>query len=177
MSVWNLHDRKLMNGRVNDGDLLVFYHFSSLDMNDPLIMSKHDRSFTLDTRPDLKQLFHDYRQAVKENGYDHFRKIRYSYDYLQDGRKISMVERRLYAAVSHDYPNAFATPGDRLYAVMKEKRRAAGRITACAGRRTTRLFKYLLTIFFRAVGPVRYSSVMQKLQGINRLRNHSFLLD
>lgn len=178
MSVWNLHDRELRNGQVNGVEPLVFYHFSSIDMHDPDIISRHDTSLRLTDRQDLAELFRAYRQTVQENGYDYFRSLPYSYDYFLDGRKINVLERQLYASVSNDYSDPFSTPSRQFMSVLRQKRRSMRK----AGSRVNHaFFKRIamsgMRMVFKLSGPERYIKITQFMRGKDKLRGHAFLLD
>jgi hypothetical protein len=79
MAIWNLHERKIKNylpdGKVEleNGEPLVFYHFSKWDYFDPDVLSKGFYFFNFDNRPDLVPLFKEYYSRLNENGYDKFR--------------------------------------------------------------------------------------------------------
>jgi hypothetical protein len=178
MSVWNLHDRVLINGRVNGVEPLVFYHFSSIDMNDPDIISKHDKTLKLKDRPDLIDLVRSYREKIKHNGYDYFRMLPYTYDYFSDGRKIDLLERRLYSAVSENYPDPFSTPSNKFYAELKKKRRL-GTVTNCVRNQILieRIEKLFMKTIFGIFGAKQYAKIMQYFNVGDRLRSHTFLLD
>ncbi len=177
MSVWNLHDRTLIDNRVNGVEPLVFYHFSSIDMNNRSVLSKHDASMTLERRPDLTALFDGYRSAVNSNGYEYFRRLRYSYDCFSDGRRITLLERRLYAAVSDHFSDPFACSGRRFSKELSK----AGRLRSHSPKRdeklTKRIVKAGLRTIFKVFGPARYARLVQSFRGLDRLRNHVFLVD
>jgi hypothetical protein len=178
MCVWNLHDRVLIDGRVNGVEPLVFYHFSSIDMNDPEIISKHDMTLKLKDRPDLIDLARSYRERVQHNGYDHFHGLPYTYDYFSEGRKIDLLERRLYSAVSENFPDPFSTPSNEFYAELKKKRRS-GTVTSCVRNQVLieRIAKAVLKTTFKIVGAKQYADIMRWFNVAGRLRNHTFLLD
>jgi hypothetical protein len=178
MCVWNLHDRALMKDRVNGAEPLVFYHFSGIDMKDPGIISKHDRTLKLKDRPDLIDLVGSYREKIKHNGYDHFHGLPYTYDYFSDGRRIDLLERRLYSAVSDNYPDPFSTPSNEFYAELRKKRRS-GTVTNCARNQILieRIAKPVLKTVFKIVGAKQYAAIIRWFNVAGRWRNHTFLLD
>lgn len=178
MSVWNLHDRVLINDCVNGAEPLVFYHFSSIDMNDPEIISRHDKTLKLKDRPDLVDLLRSYREKIKRNGHDYFRTLPYTYDYFSDGRKIDLVERRLYSAVSENYPDPFSTPSHKFYAELRMKRRS-GTITKPVRNQNLieRIAKLVMKSIFKIVGAKQYAKIMQHFNVGNGLRSQTFLLD
>ena len=72
MAYWNLHERSLTHSGENytvlnptNGETpLRFYHFSGVVVDDETVLSKHTDRFTLAERPDIQQLFADYKAAV-----------------------------------------------------------------------------------------------------------------
>lgn len=178
MAAWNLHDRVLINNNVNGVEPLVFYHFSSIDMNDREIISKHDKTLKLKDRSDLIDLFNSYREKVNNNGYDYFHKLPYSFDYFSDGRKINLLERRLYAAVANNFSNPFNTPGDHFYTVLKIKRKSNRKVY---NRRNdsliNRLLMLCLKIIFKLLGARRYANLVMSSKYLDRLRLHTFLIE
>src|SRR6266571_6360939 len=69
MSYWNLHERVLINYRVNNSEQLCFYHFSGICFDDLNSISKYQNRYTLLQRPELTDLFELYRDKVLANGY------------------------------------------------------------------------------------------------------------
>ena len=61
---WNLHERyyQVIDNRfyVNKVHPLIFFHFSSFNLNDINSLAKNGTRYTLKDRPDLKKLFEDY---------------------------------------------------------------------------------------------------------------------
>jgi hypothetical protein len=82
ISYWNLHERNFTfeNGKyfVN-GQPLVFYHFSGINIKDPQNISRWQDRFDLDNRPDLVEIFKSYRTQLAKNENDYFRNIRCFY--------------------------------------------------------------------------------------------------
>lgn len=178
MAVWNLHDRVLINNRVNGVEPLVFYHFSSIDMIDPEIISKHDKTLKLKDRPDLIDLFHSYREKVNNNGYDYFCKLPYSFDYFNDGLKINLLDRRLYAAVANNYSNPFNTPGDSFYSVLKMKMQSNKKVNNIRNDSLiNRILMLCLKTIFKLLGARRYTNLVLSSKYLDRLRLHTFLIE
>ena len=97
---WNLSHRKwTMNDDkkwfFNDKPL-VFFHFSGLNPENITQISKYQDRFNTENIGELKILFAEYAAAVLKNGYGKFRKIKYAYNYFDDGTFISDVLRKLY---------------------------------------------------------------------------------
>lgn len=178
MAVWNLHARKLNNDRVNGTDLLVFYHFSSININDPDRLSKHDATLSFRDRPDLIDLFHAYREKVKGNDHAYFSRLPYSYDFFNDGRRITLLERRLFAAVAKNLPDPFGTPGNRFYATVREHRRSESTSDSRQNDAWMVTFaKSCIRILFRLMGAKKYSALVRFFRNTDSFRQHTFLLD
>lgn len=96
MAYWNLHERKLDGHFVNGKEPLIFFHFSGFVTNDINAISKYQNRYTLETRPDLKVLFENYREAVIGvlSGLKNLPK--YKYNYYSDDKSISLLARRCY---------------------------------------------------------------------------------
>ncbi len=88
MAHWNLHERTLSkeNGAyfVN-GQPLVFYHFSHYSPANPDIIAGHHNRFSFETRPDLKEIYEQYKNALINNNYFKLRNI--SCFYLNNEKK------------------------------------------------------------------------------------------
>ncbi len=82
ISYWNLHERNFTseNGKyfVN-GQPLVFYHFSGINIKDPQNISRWQDRFDLNNRPDLIEIFKNYRAQLEVNENDYFKSIRCFY--------------------------------------------------------------------------------------------------
>jgi len=127
MAYWNLHERVLSldpNGRlvVNATEPLVFFHFSTIDPTNPTQVTKIPLNrFTLETRPDLRDLFYNYTQALLANGQTGFSSIECVFSSL---RKTYLEER----AASEQRTRLRGAPvAYRLYLAAKWIRHAAGR--------------------------------------------------
>lgn len=178
MAVWNLHDRVLINNRVNGVEPLVFYHFSSIDMIDPEIISKHDKTLKLKDRPDLIDLFHSYREKVNNNGYNYFHKLPYTFDYFDDGHKINLLDRRLYAAVANNYSNPFNTPSHSFYTILKMKMQSNKKVNNIRNDSLiNRILMLCLKTVFKLLGARRYTNLVLYSKYLDRLRLHTFLIE
>ncbi|GAB1309293.1 hypothetical protein KH5_19760 [Urechidicola sp. KH5] len=84
MAPWNLHERNIVEHtddviKLNDGNDLVFYHFSKITLDDENISREFNR-FKLSDLPLLKQLYMGYYEALKGSKYEEFKKINIAYD-------------------------------------------------------------------------------------------------
>ncbi len=82
VAYWNLHERTLefKDGKYfSNGVPLVFFHYSGINMKDPVNISRWQNRFDLSNRPDLVELFANYRKMIFANNYDYLRTIRCFY--------------------------------------------------------------------------------------------------
>lgn len=110
ISYWNLHERTVTQEGQNyfvNGVPLIFYHFSSLNVNDPINISRWQDRFDLNNRPDLLDLYNKYRAQLKKHEHDYFKTIRCFYlKPVAQTPKKSLVKRAL-TSVSYRIYNFF----------------------------------------------------------------------
>ncbi len=74
---WNLHERAFTfennNFKVNNGNTLIFFHYSGYDPAKPDILSKYQDRFKLADRPDLTSLFKIYKESLLKLGNGYYR--------------------------------------------------------------------------------------------------------
>jgi hypothetical protein len=99
ISYWNLHERQLThkNGKYySNGEPLVFYHYSGINIADPTNISRWQDRFDLNNRPDLVDIFKNYRIQLKDNHNDYFKTVRCFYlKPIPPAPKKSMIKRVL----------------------------------------------------------------------------------
>ena len=84
MAYWNLFERQLTqrDGKffVNEKFPLVFFHFSSFDVANPVGIIKRNQDYvlTFSERPELRPLFDDYARRVVARGHARFSPLQYS---------------------------------------------------------------------------------------------------
>lgn len=74
MGYWNLNERSLnmdLHGKyiVNNSHQLIFFHFSGYNPGKPEVLSKWS-AYSFSQRPDLIDIFSNYRKEVFRNGYE-----------------------------------------------------------------------------------------------------------
>ena len=173
VSVWNLHERTLSGLSVNGNQPLVFYHFSSIDINNDSIISKHVKNYSFEQYPALVDIFTNYRSRVKANGYSHFVKIPYSYGFFSGGHPIDLLERRLYAMVAERYGDPFESNQKTFYKNIKQY---AHDVRFQPPVQNLPLLIKIAPWIFRFIGPERYRRFVTLLAKAALLRNHTFLL-
>jgi hypothetical protein len=101
MAFWNLHERHLTseNGilMVNQSNLLEFFHFSGISVDGGDQLSRRKNPFTLVNRPDLRQIFEDYRARLIQEGFREFKTRKYAFGMFENGQYINRLTRTLYA--------------------------------------------------------------------------------
>jgi hypothetical protein len=188
MAYWNLHERRLSNKgdrwQVNESSPLVFFHFSGIDVNNNgEQISKHQNRFTLRDRPDMAQLFYQYKQMVLNNGFEALtRNYSYAYGSYSNGRPISALARRMFAAY---YPrfsgrNPFAAEGD--FYKWANRKGLIGKLQTVKSYNTLNYDKtdYRLQVIhtglrwlIKIVGVEKYTLLMQYLGFISILRRQT----
>ncbi|MDB5799502.1 MAG: glycosyl transferase group 1 [Rhodocyclales bacterium] len=99
VAYWNLGQREFSRHAASDeilvnGQPLVFFHFSGLELQKPQTVSKHQNRFTLKSlTPSVRTLIEDYVRAVIANGADSYGRLEYGFDRYSDGSRISAAER------------------------------------------------------------------------------------
>ena len=184
MAYWNLHERTL-NGDTVDGNPLIFFHFSGLDVSDPASLSANTNRFTLAGRPDLTHLFAAYKSAVLANTDSALQSLPYGFDHFSDGTAINRLTRRLYAGnLSHfTAADPFAATGEvfrfarsnNLLAGKAAPLKAGWRQFSATDRRVEAVHR-LLRLVLRILGPNRYDMLMRYLAHITVLRHQAVFL-
>ena len=105
MAYWNLHERSLEKlpeyWLVNGRDKLVFFHFSGITVDGvDTEISRHQNRFTLESLPDLTELFLVYRQALRSAMGGKKDEYQYSYGCFSNETPISLFARRIFAEIS-----------------------------------------------------------------------------
>jgi hypothetical protein len=116
MAYWNLHERLLENSegifKVQPcGMPLAFFHFSGFDPSDlnkifkyvprnPVDNHHLKKSFSLDSRNDLLEIFNLYRELLNNANFEKYSKIPYAYSKYSNGEEISQLERSIFYKIS-----------------------------------------------------------------------------
>jgi len=99
VAYWNLHYRHLSKRNqhwyVNGNVPLIFFHFSGIHPEDIESISKYQNRYTLSSRPDLVEIFAEYRDQLVANGYTEGHPYRYRYDYFDNGQGIPDIARKM----------------------------------------------------------------------------------
>jgi len=110
MAYWNLHNRSLKNGLVNNKFPLVFFHFSGLVLHDIENISKYQNRFSLKVRPDLAPLFVDYKAMLLSFKDPEIENINYQFNYYSNKKEITLLERRIFFWNFDKFKSPFESP-------------------------------------------------------------------
>jgi glycosyltransferase involved in cell wall biosynthesis len=98
VAYWNLAHRRVQrreDGRWDvDGQPLVFYHFSGIDVGDPAMFSRHQNRFTSAELGPVGALCAEYRELVRAAGWEQCRAMPYAFGRFANGRPIEDAMRR-----------------------------------------------------------------------------------
>lgn len=182
MAYWNLHERTLDGMVVNGESPLIFYHFSGINIDDLNALSKHQSEWTLDLRPDLCEIFEIYRERLIANGHSDARRFRYAFDTYDNGKKIGIFARRLYAEFADHYPEPFSTAPNSYYRMLAQN----GMLETCnftipsGDKPETRKQADKINLLFRfarvVLGVDRYIGLVKYLNYVSVLRRQGFLI-
>jgi hypothetical protein len=189
MAFWNLHERVL--SKDDDGYLvnrryrLVFFHFSSFDLKNPIIISTRPHEWQLTGRDDLSEICNTYAERLKrfDNGFSF---IKYGFDYMSDGSYISPTLRRAFAAVADELDsktNPFDSKGviERFissnYLAEKNKNiyRAAGVADIATHSWKFKIIYFFLRIILRIIGPNEFYNLSRLFVYLSSYRQNRAL--
>ena len=114
VAYWNLKERnvEIKNGKIfSNSKPLYFFHFSGFIPENIERVSKHQNRFSLSDLESVRSLFELYRDLLVENGYLEVKKLKFKYDYFDNGIKIPQFARNVYRNIQNKekYGNPFST--------------------------------------------------------------------
>ncbi len=187
VAYWNLYERKIakVRGRylVNDTEPLVFYHFSGFSLNNPTVISDKLKSkLLLESRPDLLEIYSQYRKSVLEHVVTGRYEDSYYYSTFSDGTAIPDIARRIYASLlERGEVSSKDNPFDKQGAYFRyvKSRRLVGKLngkTSGPGgyRRdaaSLSVANWMFRLALRVLGAGRYTLVLRYLSFLAILRN------
>ena len=183
MAYWNLHERVMVNNKVNDKYELVFFHFSGFVHKDIHCISKYQNRFTLTQRPDLIPYFEEYQKQLELISKTIPHRQPYQFLYYKTGQSISLLARRFYFWNRNTLENPFKSLEAELRfleilkanAIREEKINSGisepNKINSYA-----RILNRFLRIIQRMVGPNRYASLCRYFAYVSSLNNNRFLM-
>ncbi|MFC6645654.1 group 1 glycosyl transferase [Granulicella cerasi] len=195
MAYWNIHERGIqttaegyMVENANTAPVpLRFFHFSGIVVTDESVLSKHTNRYTLASRPDLTQLFADYKAAVRAEkaAASAAESLPYGFDALSDGTTITRLARRIYAAHQKHFVGTDPFDANGPFAKFAKQQKLVAGVVAPAketwkdfnprDRRVDTVHK-LFGWALKLVGPHKYELLMRYFGHISILRNQSVFL-
>jgi hypothetical protein len=187
---WNLIERPLtlLNSKYYAGpDPLIFFHFSGFDFKGDLF----NKSVPLELQktyssPLLANFAREYRQAVRDNGYEVCIKFPYTFGSFDNGMPISKPHRRLYREyVKH---NAVLNPSstqEPFYLRLRDANLLDSSAAASANypkatvsnlTRKLKIIGFVMRLFVWTFGFRRYAQLVKLFGYLGRFENHNFLL-
>ena len=189
VAYWNLHERvieKVQTCWIVNGDApLIFFHFSGISVDGGQRISKHTDQFDLVSRPDLAELFTDYRRHLIANGIREMSRYRYAFGYYNNGELINKIQRAAFAANLDRFSssNPFNAAGpfykwakSRHLQSSQDSSGKYGRKAYSTSDPKVRLINLIIRLSLRVLGPDRYTILMKYLEYASLLRNQRDIL-
>lgn len=183
VAYWNLHERSIkLEGGIwfVDNQPLVFFHFSGVNVDGGSRISKFTDQFTLENRPELKELFLEYRECLVAHGIRETSRFSYAFGKFENGQNINRLTRALYAANLDKFGNEDPfKASSSLYKWAKEAHILGSKETADLFTSTSypktdprlTIIHFLLRQILHLVGPDSYTMLMKYLSYVSVLRN------
>jgi hypothetical protein len=148
-------------------------------------VSKHQREYDLANRPDLAELFAEYRRRLADNGAGASKtSAAYGFARYSNGERITPLARRIYAVRHEQFGGADPfDAGGPFYRWARARRLTAGRERNGGrgqGKSEVGKARYIEASFrliLRLVGPDRYKALMDYLSWLCVLRNQKNLFE
>jgi len=190
---WNMHQRKLSKEHglymINNRPLL-FFHFSGFDPLNPNEISRtHGRgAVTLESRPEYRDLFVDYRKKLLGNQADSIINS-FAYSKFENGVQIYGFQRRIYRKLIEQhlaYENPFSIAPQSYYRLLdangmliKEKNtRGEFRKSNIPGAENKlRMIKKGMLLLKKLIGIRYYHLLLKILKDLSRPEEQTFLLE
>lgn len=176
VAYWNLHERIFEKAPtswvVNRKAPLIFYHFSGISVDGGDRISKYADQFDLTARPDLAELFAEYRERLGTHGIRDFGRYPYAFGYFNNGELVNKLQRAAYAANLDRF--SLADPFDAtgpFYAWarknhLQDRQDTAGNFNRQTYNRRDKRVRYvnrMLRLALRLLGADRYTILMKYL--------------
>jgi hypothetical protein len=189
VAYWNVHERILKPaGRswvVNEAVPLIFFHFSGIYLDGNRRITRYANQFTLDSRPDLEELFLEYRDRLSRNGIQGARQHRYAFGCYSNGVTINRIQRAAFAGNLDAFSGA--NPFDENGSFYKWAKRnhlqtgedsvnRFGRNAYTSTDTRVRIINTILRLALRLLGADRYTILMKYFEYASVLRNQKDVL-
>ena len=189
VAYWNVHERVLRHDGpswiVNEGVPLIFFHFSGIYLDGNRRISRHSNQFTFDSRPDLEDLFLEYRDRLSRNGIQHAGHHPYAFGSYTNGVTINRIQRAAYAGNLDTFSGA--NPFDEHGSFYRWAKRnhlhsgedsvnKFGRNAYISTDTRIRVINTILRLALRLLGADRYTILMKYFEYASVLRNQKDVL-
>jgi len=184
VAYWNLHERKIEKLQqcwiVNRDVPLAFFHFSGISVDGGTRISKYTDQFDLISRPELADLFAEYRELLVSNGIRSVSQDRYAFGYFDNGELINKLQRAAYSANLDRFAsvNPFEANGPFYEWAKRNHLQGSQDSVGKYGRRMydrsdskVRFVNALMRLALRLLGADRYTILMKYLAYVSSLRN------
>ncbi|MBE9175112.1 glycosyl transferase [Synechocystis salina LEGE 06155] len=125
VAYWNLHERQVIfkDGVWHCNDqLLFFYHFSGIQVDNLDLLSKYQNRYNLSNYPELRKMFIFYKDLLVSNNYAKYSHETYSYNFFTDGSRIKSGDRKHYYLLGAKRHTIVDDPFDKSrYMIWKSK--------------------------------------------------------
>lgn len=198
VATWNLQERELeqrgneyfIRSKKNPDVVfpLLFWHFSSFNPKVKQLL-KNDPGTEFDKMPEIKELATIYANLVLGNKYEHFSKLRYAYNFYDNGMPILPIHRRLYRVNEErlkDKGNPFDSTGfyftllqrsGLLIDVPQSQEDPRGRVVNKSENKGVRdKASIVMRLLFKILGVQRYARVLRAFDYYSKLESNGFLL-
>jgi hypothetical protein len=105
VAYWNLNHRSIEateNGYRVEGEPLKFFHFSGFNWPDIEVVARYQNRYTLSDLEHLRPLFSHYRDELTAHGHERMCRLRYIYDYFDNGMYLPSFARYLWRELDED---------------------------------------------------------------------------
>lgn len=188
MAYWNLHERVLnkagIRHLVNGTYDLCFYHFSGIVVDDSTSLSKYTDSHTLESRPDLSEIFDEYKREVIRHRSASTDNIPYGFDQFNNGTAVTKLARRIFAVHENQFTGdpflqsgPFYTFANSRNLIRSTRPKKSGGLREFNPKeRRVQAVNRLLSLTLSMLGPYRYELLMKYLAHIAILRNQGVFI-
>lgn len=189
VAYWNVHERAMQRRDaswvVNGTVPLVFFHFSGIYLDGDRRISRHADQFTLDSRPDLEQLFLRYRDLLLKNGIQDANQHPYAFGRYSNGVLINKIQRAAYAANLDEFSGEdpfradgsfYKWAGRNHLQSREESVNKFGRSAYSSADPRVRIVNTMLRLALRVLGADRYTVLMKYFEYASVLRNQKDVL-
>jgi hypothetical protein len=192
VAYWNVHERTLQRvgtgWQVNGSAPLVFFHFSGVYLDDDRRVTRYANQFTFDSRPDLTDLFLDYRVRLRKHGIHNSARHQYAYGSYDNGTPINKLQRAAFAANLETFgkDNPFDANGSFYKWAKRSHLQSSqdslskfgnfGRNAYTSDDTRVRIVNTILRLALRVLGADRYSILMKYFEYVSVLRNQKDVL-